>query len=297
MVTCQGRDHLVSIRSRCRSLVVVDVHFEPELTLRSLRERLRPIILLWPPCPEALRVSTGDFIIFEPEEGRWIVWNQSCTERDMGKCALFHYFSSCLWSWSARLFTRRDSTTDGTTRTLSRIDRAFINLPYGWSTRFPLLFSCVWESWKTVHVTWPFSSTCRHAETRLLGGHQGKRISSWMSKHSFAAQSCNSSVTNTNTLKVFLAQALTFVCQPFCETLAVDIAMSHVERAHGAAQRRRDRMVRCGDTSKEVSQLRLRPCCTTRLVRNLTAPCSMLPLRWVSSTSPWPTTRPLIPIL
>ena len=44
--------------------------------------------------------------------------------------------------------------------------------------------------------------------------------------------------------KVFQVQALTFVCQPFCETLAVDIAMSHVERAHGAAQRRRARMVR-----------------------------------------------------
>ena len=44
--------------------------------------------------------------------------------------------------------------------------------------------------------------------------------------------------------QVFQVQALTFVCLPFCETLAVDIAMSHVERAHGAAQRRRARMVR-----------------------------------------------------
>ena len=38
VVTCQGRDHIVNIRSECRSLVIVNVRFEPELTLRSLRE-------------------------------------------------------------------------------------------------------------------------------------------------------------------------------------------------------------------------------------------------------------------
>ena len=41
VVTCQGRDHIVNIQSGCRSIVVVNVHFEPELTLRSLRESLR----------------------------------------------------------------------------------------------------------------------------------------------------------------------------------------------------------------------------------------------------------------
>ena len=33
-ITCQGRDHLVNIRSGRHSLVNVDLHFEPELTLR-----------------------------------------------------------------------------------------------------------------------------------------------------------------------------------------------------------------------------------------------------------------------
>ena len=47
VVSCQGRDHIVSIRAGCRSLVVVDVHFEPELTLRNLRERLRLITFHW----------------------------------------------------------------------------------------------------------------------------------------------------------------------------------------------------------------------------------------------------------
>ena len=41
VITGQGRDHIVSIRSGDCNLVVVNVYFEPDLTLRSLRERLR----------------------------------------------------------------------------------------------------------------------------------------------------------------------------------------------------------------------------------------------------------------
>ena len=80
-VTCQGRDHIVSIRSGCRSLVVVDVHFEPELTLKSQSERLRLITHHWPLHPEAIGVIPGDFNICEPEEGRFSVWNQTFTDR------------------------------------------------------------------------------------------------------------------------------------------------------------------------------------------------------------------------
>ena len=41
VVTCQGRDHIVKIQSGDRNLVVVNIHFEPDLTLKNLRERLR----------------------------------------------------------------------------------------------------------------------------------------------------------------------------------------------------------------------------------------------------------------
>ena len=40
VITCQGCDHIVTIHSGGSVLVVVYVHFEPVLTLRSLRERL-----------------------------------------------------------------------------------------------------------------------------------------------------------------------------------------------------------------------------------------------------------------
>ena len=90
VVTCQGRDHIVNVGSGCQSLVIVNVHFEPELTLRSLRERLRLITPHWPHYPDAIGTIMGDFNICEPEEGRFNVWNLTFTDGDTGKAALFH---------------------------------------------------------------------------------------------------------------------------------------------------------------------------------------------------------------
>ena len=108
-VTCQGRDHIVNIRSGACNLVVVNVRFEPALTLVSLRERLH----IWHLFPEALRVITGVFNICESQEGRFNLWNQTFTDGDAVKAALFCSFFPSL---------------TGTTRTLSRIDRAFVKL-------------------------------------------------------------------------------------------------------------------------------------------------------------------------
>ena len=145
VVTCQGRDHVVSIRSGCRSLVIVNVHFEPELTLRSLRARSRRITPHWPPYPEAVGIVTWVFNICEPEEGRFNVWNQSCNEGDTVKSAFFHSFFPRVLEIAQSDFTRRDATADGTIRTLSRIDRAFINLPVAEARDFHC-FSSVLEN-------------------------------------------------------------------------------------------------------------------------------------------------------
>ena len=47
-ITCQGRDHTVRIRSGESVLVVINEHFEPDLILRDLRERLRRIVFHFP---------------------------------------------------------------------------------------------------------------------------------------------------------------------------------------------------------------------------------------------------------
>ena len=73
MITCQGRDHIVSIQSGRQSLLIVNVHFEPELTLMRLRERLRLITPHWPSYPNAVGKILRDFSTCEPEEGRFNV--------------------------------------------------------------------------------------------------------------------------------------------------------------------------------------------------------------------------------
>ena len=129
MITCQGRDHVVSIQSGRQSLVIVNVHFEPELTLRRLRERLRLITPHWPSYPNAVGIILGDFNICEPEEGRFNVWNQTFTDGDARKTAIFHSFFQHFLENAQPDYTWRDSTALGIIRTLSRIDRIFTNLP------------------------------------------------------------------------------------------------------------------------------------------------------------------------
>ena len=92
VVTCQVRDHLVNIQSGRHNFVIVNVHFEPELTLRQLRGRLRLIHPHWPAYPNGVGIILGDFNICDPEEGRFIVWNPTFTDGDPRKIAMFHSF-------------------------------------------------------------------------------------------------------------------------------------------------------------------------------------------------------------
>ena len=89
---CHGLDQLVRIQSGDSKLVVINVRFEPDLTLRNLRERLRRIAFHWPRYPEGFGVNFGDFNICDPEQGRFRVGSQTFTEGDPGKTALFRTF-------------------------------------------------------------------------------------------------------------------------------------------------------------------------------------------------------------
>ena len=116
VITCQGRDHIVSIHSGDSILVVVNVHFEPDLTLRSLRERLLLIFPHWPCYPGAFGVMAGDFNICEPEQGRFNVWNQTFTDGDARKTAVFLFFPH-VFEIAQLDFARKDVTVNGVIRT------------------------------------------------------------------------------------------------------------------------------------------------------------------------------------
>ena len=95
LITCQGRDRLVNVQSERHNFVIVNVHFEPELTLRHLRGSLHLIHPHWPSYPNGVGIILGDFNICDPEEGRFHVWNQTFTDGDPRKTAMFHYFTTC----------------------------------------------------------------------------------------------------------------------------------------------------------------------------------------------------------
>ena len=94
VITYQGPDHILIVQSGRQSLVIVNVHFEPELTLRQLHARLRLINPHWLSYPNAVGIILGDFNNCEPEEGRFNVWNQTFTDGDPRKTAIFHSFFS-----------------------------------------------------------------------------------------------------------------------------------------------------------------------------------------------------------
>ena len=73
LITCQGRDPLVNVQSERHNFVIVNVHFEPELTLRHLRGSLHLIHPHWPSYPNGVGIILGDFNICNPEEGRFHV--------------------------------------------------------------------------------------------------------------------------------------------------------------------------------------------------------------------------------
>ena len=176
LITCQGRDHLVNIQSGRHNLVVVNVHFEPELTLTQLRGRLHLIHPHWPSYPSGVGIIFGDFNISDPEEGRFNVWNQSFTDGDPGKTAVFHSFFPHVLEVAQPDNTRR------IIRTLSRIDRIFVNLPMAEARDFHCysMSSRTWGTGPFRVITRRYASSFQSPQ---IEDTRAKRIPSWMSKH------------------------------------------------------------------------------------------------------------------
>ena len=173
VATCQGRDHLVNIRSGRHNLVIVDLHFEPELTLRQLQGRLH-IPVVWFPFWA---------ILCDPEEGRFNVWNQTNTDGDPpGKTAVFHSFFPYVLEVAQSDNTRKNATALGL---YAPCQRLIVSLSiYPWLRH---VISCA--RLMLVRTLGRKLFRVDHAAVRLVirkpscRGHQNKRIPRWMSKH------------------------------------------------------------------------------------------------------------------
>ena len=163
------------MRAGASVLLVTNAHFQPDQTLRNLRERLRRIAFHWPVILKVLGIITGDFNICDPEEGRYSVRNQTFTEGDVGKTALLRTGFPHALEIAQPNITWKDTAADGTLRTLSRIDRAFINVPMAETRDFDNLGE---RSIPSDHVT-----------VRIVVQKQSSYcgavncIPSWMAKH------------------------------------------------------------------------------------------------------------------
>ena len=115
----------MNIRSEQHNLVIVNVHSEPVLILRQLRDTFRFSHRHWLAYPNGVGIILGDFNICDPEEERFNVWNQTFTDGDPRKTAVH------VLQIAPPDHTRRDATALGIIRTLSRIDRIFLSI-YLW---------------------------------------------------------------------------------------------------------------------------------------------------------------------
>ena len=125
-VTHQGRDHIIRVQDGRSLLVMLNMHFETILC-SSLRERLRRPSTHRPQHPEGPGAIIGNPNTREPEEGRFNVGNQTFTEGDAGRTALFRTSVPYALQTAQPNLTRKDAAADGSTP--SWFARAFINVP------------------------------------------------------------------------------------------------------------------------------------------------------------------------
>ena len=170
--------------------------------VRRLRERLRLLTLHWPSYPNAVGIILGDFNICEPEEGRFNVWNQTFTDGDTGKAALFHSFFPHVLEIAQPDCTMRDSSVIGIIRTLSRIDRIFINFPVAEARDFHC-YSHVFENLGNQSIPGVTRWYVLSFESRLIKDNRANTFQVGCPNISFSVLSSNGFRTATDTLRPF----------------------------------------------------------------------------------------------
>ena len=110
------------------------------------------------------------------------MWNQTFTDGDAGKTALFHSLLPHVHEIPQPDYTRRDSTSLGIMRTLTRIDRILINLPMAEARDFHC-YSHVFENLGNPFIPSEQAAVRLVIQKPTNRRHQSKRFPCWMSRH------------------------------------------------------------------------------------------------------------------
>ena len=179
------------------SFLIVNVHFEPELTLRNLRERLCLITPHWPQYPDAICIIMGHFNICEPEEGRFKMFGVklSFTDGDTGKAASFHFLFPRVLEGAQPDHTRRDLSVNGVNARYQELieplsvflccwnsTQALINMLMAVARDFHC-YSHVFENLRKRSIPSDHAAVGVVIQKPTIRTRQVKRNPSWMSKH------------------------------------------------------------------------------------------------------------------
>ena len=112
----------------CRVSDIICQQGTHENPIREIRARLHGIQQLWPVSPNALGMLTGDLNICDLEEAGCFGATQTLTYGDRGRTNASRAAFQHTLGLAQPDFTQKD-VAHGHIRNLSRIDRAFINIP------------------------------------------------------------------------------------------------------------------------------------------------------------------------
>ena len=174
-------DHIIKVQSGRSLLVIINAHFEPGPRLRSLRERLwRFPIGLDIPKVSVFLLAMSTFARLRKVDS--MLPTKPSQKAIQGRRLSFE--PSCPTPWKKALpnFTRKDAAADGTLRTLSRIDRAFINVPMAEAHDFRC-HSHVLDNLGELSI--PNDHVAIRIDVRKPQDHCGTsgQVLPWMSKH------------------------------------------------------------------------------------------------------------------
>ena len=170
-------DPFILVRPEGRLKMIANVQLEPKLHTQGISKQVSHYSHPLSNYPPGLGgILTGDFKNREPKEGPFDVVDPSFSDGHLGRTALFHSIFPQVDA------PRQDVSVDKFMRTLSRIDRAFINVSNVGSSRLSISGTSRRRCWRPLS-SWRPSSDPHPEQKATLRNPDSAPIRAWITKH------------------------------------------------------------------------------------------------------------------